>query len=95
MSKVFFGLATLNLHPNEARAGGGVPKTPSSLCRCAEDGFIDNILPAHLAGELINLVSDIGLGTPATQAKDILGSVYECDASPGIIGATKRALYRE
>jgi type I restriction enzyme M protein len=26
---------------------------------------------------LINLVSDIGLGTPAARAKDILGSVYE------------------
>lgn len=28
-------------------------------------------------GQLINLVSDIGLGTPAARAKDILGSVYE------------------
>jgi type I restriction enzyme M protein len=28
-------------------------------------------------GQLINLVSDIGLGTPADRAKDILGRVYE------------------
>src|SRR6266571_2614483 len=28
-------------------------------------------------GQLINLVSDIGLGTPANRAKDILGRVYE------------------
>ena len=28
-------------------------------------------------GQLINLVSDIGLGSPADRAKDILGRVYE------------------
>jgi type I restriction enzyme M protein len=28
-------------------------------------------------GQLINLVSDIGLGTPADRAKDVLGRVYE------------------
>src|SRR6266436_884354 len=28
-------------------------------------------------GQLINLVSDIGLGSPADRAKDILGQVYE------------------
>jgi type I restriction-modification system DNA methylase subunit len=28
-------------------------------------------------GQLINLVSDIGLGSPADRAKDVLGRVYE------------------
>jgi type I restriction enzyme M protein len=28
-------------------------------------------------GQLINLVSDIGLGTPAARAKDVLGRIYE------------------
>jgi len=28
-------------------------------------------------GQLINLVSDIGLGSPADRAKDVLGSIYE------------------
>ena len=28
-------------------------------------------------GQLINLVSDIGLGSPADRARDILGRVYE------------------
>ena len=28
-------------------------------------------------GQLINLVSDIGLGNPADRARDILGRVYE------------------
>lgn len=47
---------------------------------------LKNVLPKDYArpgldkqrlGQLINLVSDIGLGTPAARAKDILGSVYE------------------
>jgi type I restriction enzyme M protein len=28
-------------------------------------------------GQLINLISDVGLGTPADRAKDVLGRVYE------------------
>ncbi|TAK36960.1 MAG: SAM-dependent DNA methyltransferase [Chloroflexota bacterium] len=47
---------------------------------------LKNVLPKDYArpgldkqrlGQLINLVSDIGLGSPADRAKDILGSVYE------------------
>jgi type I restriction enzyme M protein len=34
-------------------------------------------LDKHRLGQLINLVSDIGLGSPADRAKDILGRVYE------------------
>jgi type I restriction enzyme M protein len=29
-------------------------------------------------GQLIDLVSDIGLGSPADRARDVLGRVYEC-----------------
>jgi type I restriction enzyme M protein len=32
---------------------------------------------ARALGQLINLVSDIGLGSPADRARDILGRVYE------------------
>ncbi|MBI4660539.1 MAG: N-6 DNA methylase, partial [Verrucomicrobia bacterium] len=47
---------------------------------------LKNVLPKDFArlgldkqrlGQLINLVSDIGLGSPADRAKDILGRVYE------------------
>jgi type I restriction enzyme M protein len=34
-------------------------------------------LDKHRLGQLINLVSDIGLGSPADRAKDVLGRVYE------------------
>ncbi len=34
-------------------------------------------LDKYRLGQLINLVSDIGLGSPADRAKDILGKVYE------------------
>ena len=51
-----------------------------------ENPLLKGVLPKDFArpgldkqrlGQLINLVSDIGLGSPADRAKDILGQVYE------------------
>jgi type I restriction enzyme M protein len=40
-------------------------------------------LDKQRVGQLINLVSDIGLGTPEDRAKDILGRVYEYNEQQG------------
>lgn len=51
-----------------------------------DNASLKNVLPKDYArpgldkqrlGQLINLVSDIGLGSPADRAKDVLGRVYE------------------
>jgi type I restriction enzyme M protein len=42
-------------------------------------------------GQLINLVSDIGLGSPADRARDILGRVYDpCCGSGGMFVQSER-----
>jgi type I restriction enzyme M protein len=42
-------------------------------------------------GQLINLVSDIGLGSPADRARDILGRVYEYSLSQFATPRSRRA----
>ena len=48
-------------------------------CRKHPNGPLDprQGLDKQRLGQLINLVSDIGLGSPADRARDILGRVYE------------------
>ena len=48
-------------------------------------------LDKHRLGQLINLVSDIGLGSPADRAKDILGRVYEYFLASSPVPRARRA----
>jgi type I restriction enzyme M protein len=54
---------------NPSLKPGGVGVLPKDFARPGLD--------KQRLGQLINLVSDIGLGSPADRAKDILGRVYE------------------
>ncbi len=59
-----------------------------------DDPSLKGVLPKDYArpgldkqrlGQLINLISDVGLGTPADRAKDVLGRVYNpCCGSGGM-----------
>jgi type I restriction enzyme M protein len=58
-------------------AMGAIEKDNPSLKGVLPRDFARLGLDKQRLGQLINLVSDIGLGSPADRAKDVLGRVYE------------------
>jgi type I restriction enzyme M protein len=74
----------LKANAPQPRIGTIVDEAMSAIER--DNASLKDVLPKDYArpgldkqrlGQLINLVSDIGLGSPADRAKDILGRVYE------------------
>jgi type I restriction enzyme M protein len=58
-------------------AMGDIERDNPSLKGVLPRDFARIGLDKQRLGQLINLVSDIGLGSPADRAKDVLGRVYE------------------
>lgn len=58
-------------------AMGAIERDNPSLKRVLPKDYARPGLDKQRLSQLVNLVSDMGLGSPADRAKDILGRVYE------------------